>query len=105
MVRLLSPSLTRAALQIAVVALFFYAGVAWSNELRLRCGPLKNELSNLYLGGFAYVSSSTANNGLIVQLFIKNKTGEWVLLGIDDKLNACQLMTGYGFQFVLGNDI
>lgn len=103
MVACFSPKL-RAALQIAVVALFFYSGSAYP-EVRLTCHPLKQQLSELFLGGYTWLSQSIADNGLIIQVFINQKTAEFIFIGIDDKFNACQLIRGTDFSFTAGEPI
>jgi hypothetical protein len=102
--RLLSLGKLRAALQIAVVALFFYAGTAYP-ETRLSCHDLKKQLSELFIGGYAWLAQATADNGLIIQIFINQKTSEFVLLGVDDKENACYLLRGSEFFLLAGEPI
>lgn len=102
---LLSPNKLRAALQIAIVALFFYAGAAYPEEKKMQCGELKPQLSNLYINGFSFVSTAEAYNGLVTQLFVNVNTCEWVLLGIDSDLHVCQLLIGSGFRFSIGQEL
>ena len=92
----------RAALQIAIVALFFYAGTAWPKAYRFTCQTHKTILSELYLGGYAYMAVSTTEQNIVLQTFVNVNTGAWVIIAIDND-NACILMRGETMQFVAGD--
>jgi hypothetical protein len=92
----------RAALQIAIVALFFYAGTAWPKDYKFICQSHKSLLGELYLGGYAYLSVSTTEQNIVLQTFVNVNTGAWVIIAISEK-DACVLMRGETMQFVAGD--
>ena len=64
------------------------------------CVSLKQEHAKLFNGGYAWVFTAITSNYAVIQLFI-NRSGEFILIGIDDEQNACELMSGSNFIFVL----
>lgn len=102
--RLLFPNKLRAALQIAVVALFFYAGAAWPQEKVISCADHTGVLRDLYNGGFSYLSIAVTKQAIVLQTFINKETGEFVILAVSDNM-ACVVLSGPAIQFILGEPI
>ena len=66
------------------------------------CVSLKQEHKKLFENGYAWVFTAIASNYAVIQLFV-NRNAEFIIIGIDDDQNACELMSGSAFIFVLDN--
>lgn len=66
-----------------------------------RCQPLKSELKQLLaVERFAWAATSVNENGIVVMYFLRDD-GAFVILGVDDKDNACELLKGNDFHNII----
>lgn len=84
---------------ILIISLFF-AAAAYPSEHRFPCGIAKDIMKKNFKDGFAYFSTATENNGFIIQLYINMQNGDWRIVGIDDKMHACNMLQGIEWQFL-----
>lgn len=84
-----------------LAAVFFFLGFTYPAEAQYRCGKISDVFRTTIESGYAYFS--TAENGaagLSMSLFI-DPEGRWRLVGVDKDLNACVIMSGSNWQFLL----
>lgn len=82
--------------------LFFWLSLSlFSNSsLAFSCVSLKQMHKKLFEGGYAWVFTAVTSNYAVIQLFV-NQKAEYIIIGIDNDQNACELIQGSDFIFVL----
>lgn len=71
----------------------------------IECLPHKDSVKILFQNGYAWHSTSITDQGLVMQVFINMKTREWLLLMIDDNLDACVVAHGQDWYFTTEREI
>ena len=65
-----------------------------------RCAKLKDALPIMLQSGYAFVATAEVSGGAGIMLFI-NQSGTFKLVGVDKELNACVLLTGVNWAWVI----
>lgn len=83
------------------VLLFWLSLSLFSNSaIAFSCVSLKQMHKKLFESGYAWVFTAVTSNYAVIQLFVNQKS-EYIIIGIDDDQNACEIMTGSDFLFAL----
>ena len=77
------------------IVLYIYPAAA-----EYRCAGLKDALPIMFKSGYAWVATSEVSGGAGIMLFI-NKLGSFQILGIDKDLNACTILSGVNWTWVI----
>lgn len=81
---------------IFAIALYIYPA-----EAAFKCAPLGKEIESLFKKKYAILATAEiGDNGTAVMIMIE-PYGNFIVLGVDKKLNACQLMQGHGWTFII----
>lgn len=81
------------------VLLFWLSLSLFSNSsLAFSCVSLKQMHKKLFESGYTWLFTAVTSNYAVIQLFV-NQKAEYVIIGIDDDQNACELMHGSDFIF------
>lgn len=95
----LSTKLKAALTALAVLAAFLFSRPA--TAATAQCAPLDVVL-NAIVGEYHFAYLATAiTQGNVVLNFYTRADGTWIILVIDNDLNACVLIDGYDWQFAL----
>lgn len=89
----------------ALVALMFFAVKAYPAVAGFGCEKIKPAFLKALQNGFAYTATAAERSGFAASLFINVRTGQWLIIGVDDDLNACTLMQGQDWQWALTRTI
>lgn len=65
------------------------------------CKPLKAALKQYFEQGYGLLAGATGVKGTAIIIMV-SQDGHYVILGVDDKENACTLMAGEDFRFFRG---
>lgn len=87
---------------ILIIALVFSIA-AYPASTRFTCHTSKEMFKSSFESGFAWLASSITDTGVVLMYFINPKTDEFKIFGIDEDQNACDLLQGEGFRFVMGD--
>lgn len=79
-------------LAVLLVCLFC-AAAAYPASPRFKCGKLDATLISYLSKKYSINSVGAASIGIAVQIMV-DKHGNWIMLGIDENLNTCQIMRG-----------
>lgn len=93
--------LTRAIRVCALIALVFYAVKAYPAAAGFGCGKIKPAFLAALSNGYAYLATGAERSGFALNLFLNVNTGQWLVIGVDDNLNACTLMQGQDWRWAL----
>ncbi len=80
---------------LALIALILYPVYAFASG----CGTYKQNLNTALSAGFIPVF--TAHSSPIEIMMVVNKYGDWVIIGIDAKHDACPVAKGSGFNLLI----
>lgn len=101
---LLGRKITKAVKVIGLSALFFFSGYHYPAQARLSCGPVSVIYLSLMDEGYSFFSTAAQSEGLAVSLFL-DQNNNWRIVGIDNDLNACVIMSGVDWKFLTGRRI
>ncbi|MFA7239003.1 MAG: hypothetical protein WC091_02750 [Sulfuricellaceae bacterium] len=88
-------------LAVGFVAALTFCGAVYSAESRYSCLPLASLLNMLIKDQFAMTAiGDVPHRGASIELVINQKTGDWVIFGIDADLNACVILEGTNWRFI-----
>lgn len=76
-----------------------YASIAYPANHNFQCAKSKDVMKKNLLDGYAYFATATENTGFVIQLYINIHNGDWRIVGIDNNLNACNMLQGIEFEF------
>ena len=101
-----TPSFKAAIRVFALVVVLLYAAAAYPATVKkFTCGKSSDVIKENLQNGYAFLSVAITQEVLVVEFFINLKTGEWRMIGVDEDLNACTLMTGTEWQFAMLREI
>ena len=101
-----TPSLKAAARVFALAAVLLFSVAAYPATIKkFTCGNVSDVIRENMQDGYAFLSVAVTQQTLVVEFFINMNTGEWRMIGVDEDLNACTLMTGTDWQFALLREI
>ena len=83
-----------------LLIILLFAGYAYpATSPKFNCAPSSSVMKAALSQGFSFMATAIAHNGAVVQFFINVRTGDFIMIGIDDNDSACALMTGYDWAF------
>jgi len=91
-------------LAVLLACLFFSYSAYAVKPVRFQCGKLDATLISYLKDKYSINSIGAEKNGFAVQVLI-DKSGNWVLLGIDENLNVCKLMSGTDWAWMSVRDL
>jgi len=93
---------TKTVCKVFILAtVFFFLGFIYPAEARYSCGTIAGVFKSLLEDGYAYFSTAeNGENGISISHFM-TEDGRWKLVGVDKDLNACVIMQGSNWQFLI----
>lgn len=86
-----------------LAAVFFFIGYSYPAEAKYSCGAVSDIFREMIYSGYAYFSTAeNGSSGISLSLFI-DQYNHWKLVGVDKDLNACVIMSGYNWQFIIAS--
>jgi len=86
---------------IVLIALLFYAGYAYPATRTFQCGDMKAAIRAQFDAGRGFLAVAAERSGFSIMLFLDQNTGRFAMLGIDEDLNACEILKGDSWQWAL----
>lgn len=70
-------------------------------EAAFKCSKLKDMLPTLFSSGYGWLSTADVpSRGMAILVFL-SRSGDYKIIGVDENLNACPLIDGSNWIFVL----
>ena len=91
----------RAVRAVTLAALLFYAGYAYPASPSFQCGDMKAAIRAQFDAGRGFLAVAAERSGFSIMLFLDQNTGSFAVLGIDENLNACEILKGDSWQWAL----
>lgn len=66
-----------------------------------QCATHNDIVSGLMHEGFGLLSTATTAQMYVIQVFVNDKTRDWVMIGIDNDMNTCLLAQGSNWIYAL----
>ncbi len=70
-------------------------------EPRFHCGTQEQFVEAAFRDGYGWLSTAVAYPGYVIQTFVDDRDGRFLIIGIDNDFNACIVMQGIDWQYVL----
>jgi len=74
--------------------------LAYPAEATFPCKPADEMMKSTFEDGYAWLAQSVSSSGYVIQVYIK-ESGQFRIIGIDNKISACILVEGDDWRFVL----
>lgn len=93
-----TPQVFKTAIRaFALIAVFFLSmqiGHAARQEMSFPCGDARSLMGALMRDGYAYMATAISDRNFITQFYLSTQTGSFVVIGVDNNLQACVILRG-----------
>ena len=87
-----------------LLACLFFSYSAFAKKPAFQCAKYDVQLLAALKNKYSINSIGVSNLGFAVQVFL-DRSGNWLMLGIDDDLNACKILQGTDWSWMATGDL